>query len=185
MEIDQGIAFIQGSYLRTGSPTEWADLGCGDGFFTGILSGLLKEGSSIYAVDGNQSALRQVRVARSIHLQTVAVDFVKEQWWPGHLLDGILMANSLHYAADQIDFVRRLRTRLKPDGGLLIVEYDTDRSNRWVPYPLSWDGLQRLFGQVGGKAGDAGFGRPRKIHEAPSLYNSAGMYSAWVPASAV
>lgn len=42
-----------------------------------------------------------------------------------------------------------IRRCLKPGGRLLLVEYDTDRGNHWVPYPLScprWEGLAERCG---------------------------------------
>lgn len=63
MQISKGIEFIRNPYLKTTESTEWADLGCGSGFFTGILWGLLKEGSMIHAVDRDEGALAHVRDA--------------------------------------------------------------------------------------------------------------------------
>jgi len=64
-------------------------------------------------------------------------------------LDGIVMANALHFVADQRPVVALLRTYLKPGGRFVLVEYDTDHGNRWVPYPLSypkWENLARASG---------------------------------------
>ena len=203
MQISKGIEFIRNPYLKSTEKTCWADLGCGEGFFTGILSGLLNEGSTIYAVDQDERALVRVRAAvdaaigrvagtgtavetrtgrvvgtvagaaRSIHLHTVALDFVHDEWPFDGPLDGILMANSLHYVGEKGPFISRLKNQLKPDGGLLLVEYDTDRSNPWVPYPVSWQALEKLCHR-------SGFGSVRKIHEGPSRFGRAGIYSAWI-----
>ena len=64
-------------------------------------------------------------------------------------LDGIVMANALHFVADQRPIVALLRTYLKPGGRFVLVEYGTDHGNRWVPYPLSystWENLARASG---------------------------------------
>jgi SAM-dependent methyltransferase len=64
-------------------------------------------------------------------------------------LDGVVMANALHFQRDQAAVVRALRGRLRPGGRLLLVEYNTDRGNHWVPYPLAyptWAALARACG---------------------------------------
>jgi hypothetical protein len=45
--------------------------------------------------------------------------------------------------------LERVKGYLKPDGRLLIVEYNTDRGNLWVPHPLSFTAWQALARKVG------------------------------------
>jgi hypothetical protein len=45
--------------------------------------------------------------------------------------------------------LEQIRGYLKPDGRFLLVEYNTDRGNRWVPHPLSYPGWQQLAQQAG------------------------------------
>ena len=52
---------------------------------------------------------------------------------------------------------------LRPGGRLLLVEYDTDHGNRWVPYPLSYDTWEFL-------AARAGFTATRLLAVHPSRY---------------
>ena len=64
-------------------------------------------------------------------------------------LDGIVAANSIHYIRDQVSLLRRWKTLLKPGGRIIVVEYDTDRGNTWVPYPLSLGALDKLARSAG------------------------------------
>ena len=67
-------------------------------------------------------------------------------------LDGIVMANSLHYVRKKDPVLQLIRSYLKPGGRLLIVEYNADRGNMWVPYPFSyhtWEVLARQNGFSG------------------------------------
>jgi SAM-dependent methyltransferase len=57
------------------------------------------------------------------------------------LLDGILMANAMHYFKDKEAVLRQIHSFLKPIGTFLLVEYNVDSGNPWVPYPL----LSKLF----------------------------------------
>jgi len=54
-----------------------------------------------------------------------------------------------------------------------LVEYNTDKPNPWVPYPVGAHSLELLFA----KAGYASF---TKLHEMPSAYNTGNMYAAMI-----
>lgn len=148
----------------------WADLGCGNGIFTLALAGLLPPQSVIYAMDKNASSLQQIpETYNSVIINKQKGDFVNDKLsFTG--LDGILMANSLHYVKDKIAFLKKVMACLKEDGCFLIVEYDTDTANTWVPYPISFSSLKSLFLQ-------AGFSIVNKLNERPSVYGRANMYS--------
>jgi len=85
-------------------------------------------------------------------------------------LSGILMANSLHYVKDKLTLLGRLRGSMVKDGSFILVEYDMDVSNTWVPYPLLYSTAISLFKQVGFKSF-------KKIAERQSIFNRAKIYS--------
>jgi ubiquinone/menaquinone biosynthesis C-methylase UbiE len=130
----------------------WADLGCGDGVFTYWLHMLLAPGSTIYAVDKDRQALRQMRqhLAESVPeaaVQPVLADFSQPLSLPP--LDGLLLANSLHFINTKETVLSRLAALLKPGGRLLVIEYNTGRGNYAVPYPLAEADFLALAGRVG------------------------------------
>ena len=55
------------------------------------------------------------------------------------------MANAFHYVKDKPAFIEKIKKHLKPSGQMIIVEYDTVRQNRWVPYPISFENLIQTF----------------------------------------
>ena len=59
--------------------------------------------------------------------------------------------------------LRRWRQYLQSDGRLIVVEYDTDLGNRWVPHPLSFAALAPL-------AREAGFAAPSPLGLRPSRF---------------
>jgi ubiquinone/menaquinone biosynthesis C-methylase UbiE len=173
MELQAAIDLINNPFLETESPQIWADLGCGDGTFTTALASLLAPESTIHAVDKNRRALRQLpTVFSDVTIQPLQANFVVDAL-PFNNLDGIMMANSLHYVARQAIFVSQIRKLLKPDGGLLLVEYDTKTSNLWVPYPLAFDRLADLFLP-------AGFTKIQKLNTRNSIYRRGEIYAAWI-----
>ncbi|MEO8711276.1 MAG: methyltransferase domain-containing protein [Parafilimonas sp.] len=150
--------------------TVWADLGCGDGLFTNALSQLLAEESIMYAVDKNKPALNNVFVKDGIKLEKFVLNFAKDDL-PFKDLSGILMTNSFHFVKDKNTFIDKAFTCLNEAGYLLIVEYDRDTANPWVPYPISFKNLEKFFKPYGYTT--------QKLNEMPSRFNGI-IYSAMV-----
>jgi len=148
---------------------DWADLGAGVGTFTLALAQLLSSSATVYAVERDRKALRALRELESTpataRARIIAVDgdFTEELSLPP--LAGVLAANALHFVRRdrQSALLGRLVTLVEPGGRLLLVEYDRERGNEWVPYPISRSLLARL-------AADAGFGAPEFIATSPSLF---------------
>ena len=145
----------------------WADFGAGSGAFTLALSDLIGLGAEIYAIDKDRAGLGRLERSHREHFGTsqnlhlVRADFTGPLSLPP--LDGIVMANSLHYFKDKIKLLRHVQSFLKLNGALLLVEYNADSGNLWVPYPLS-------FETYCGLAPRAGFSEPRLLATVPSRF---------------
>lgn len=152
----------------------WADLGAGSGAFTFALRELIGATANIYAVDKDRASLNELengyqsRFGSSDHLNIIVGDFSRALALPP--LDGILMANSLHFFKDKVSVMKHVKSFLKPKGILLIVEYNVDSGNPWVPYPFSFGTFKKL-------AQGAGFSEPRLLATKPSRFLQ-GFYSA-------
>jgi ubiquinone/menaquinone biosynthesis C-methylase UbiE len=143
--------------LRKGVPQPggaWADLGAGSGAFTLALAELLGPAATVIAVDRDGRALRRLGQAMAtrypaVTLRCVAGDFTRPLDLPP--LDGAVMANALHFVArgEQEGALRRVCGLLRPGGRLIVVEYNTDRGNLWVPHPLTFAAWQRLALRAG------------------------------------
>ncbi|HUG47276.1 MAG TPA: class I SAM-dependent methyltransferase [Candidatus Limnocylindria bacterium] len=135
-----------------GAGPVWADLGSGSGAFTLALADVLGPQAVIHSVDLDKSALRQQAVDMAkrfpdARLVQQLADFSGPLELP--TLDGIVMANSLHFVRDKAQLLQGVLGHLRPGGRLVLVEYDTDQGNPWVPYPLSFRSWQRLAEEVG------------------------------------
>ena len=142
----------------------WADLGAGEGAFTLALAELLGPDAQIVAVDRDAGALRPL----DGRFETRVADFTKPL--DLHDLDGVVMANSLHFVRDKQPVLRSVRSMLKPGGRLIVVEYGTDRGNPWVPYPFSYPRWEEM-------APEAGFKSTTLLKTIPSRWLGS-MYSA-------
>ena len=171
MTVDEAAALIADPRI---DGTAWADLGCGDGTFTLALATLLPQASVIHALDRDAAALRRIPALHSgTSIQTHMGDFTRFPW-PFTGLDGVLMANSLHYVPDQRAWLRACEGALARRR-FLIVEYDTDQANPWVPYPIGKTVLTRVFQ-------DAGYRTIEVLGSRPSIYRRAPLYAALVTA---
>ena len=151
----------------------WADLGSGQGAFTLALADVLGPTGSIYSVDRDARALsiQLQAIARSFPSVTVTpliADFTERLELPP--VDGIVMANSLHFEPDKLAVLRLVATYLRPGGRLVLVEYDADHGNTWVPFPLSFRTWETL-------ATEAGFHETRRLGSVPSRFLGS-IYSA-------
>jgi SAM-dependent methyltransferase len=155
--------------LRDGVPEPggvWADLGSGEGAFTLALADLLGPGGRIYSVDRDRGALDvQARALRArfpaVQVQTRAADFTRPLDLPS--LDGIVMANSLHFVRHPAPVLALLRGYLRPGGRLIVVEYNADHGNMWVPHPFSYPTWVT-------RAEEAGFVDTRLLATIPSRF---------------
>lgn len=145
----------------------WADLGAGSGAFTFALRELVGPTSTIYAVDKDRASLDSLkneyrtRFKNDTNLHLQVEDFSRTTNLP--LLDGILAANSLHYFKDRVKVLQHIKSFLKPNGKLIVIEYNVDSGNPWVPYPFS-------FGSFGKLALQAGFSEPKLLATNPSRF---------------
>jgi SAM-dependent methyltransferase len=144
----------------------WADLGSGTGAFTLALVDALGGCGTVYSVDRDRGALRRQEQTMRAWFPDAAViytegDFTRPLALPP--LDGIVMANALHFVRDQRPVVALLRGYLRPGGRFILVEYDTDRGNHWVPHPLSYPSWEAL-------AHTAGFATTRLLATYPSRF---------------
>ena len=166
MTHEDHVALIRAAVEAAGPGGPWADLGSGGGAFTLALADLLGPGATIYSVDRDRSSLsEQERAMRSrfpaVHVEYVHADFTRPLDLPP--LDGIVMANSLHYVKDKLPLVERIRGYLQPGGRFVLVEYNADHGNPWVPHPLSYPTWEAL-------ADRAGFASTRLIARVPSRF---------------
>ena len=139
MTHEDHVALLRGGIPGPGGV--WADLGSGTGAFTLALADILGPEGTIYSVDVDRRALKeQERIMRS-RFPDVSVHYIDADY-TGPLdlppLDGIIMANSLHFQRDKSRVLRQVRSYLKPSGSLVLVEYNADSGNPWMPFPISY-----------------------------------------------
>jgi ubiquinone/menaquinone biosynthesis C-methylase UbiE len=171
LELSTAITLIKNGLPPSAIPQTWADLGAGSGLFTKALSTLLPDESTIYAIDQETKALNSIVLpSGKILLKKVTIDFANDPIVV-EPLDGVLMANALHFVRDKFAFIGKIKKAVKPSAKIVIVEYDRDTANPWVPYPISYKSLQRL-------AGVSGLGSIAKIGSTPSKFHGADIYSA-------
>jgi len=155
-------------------PGVWADLGSGTGAFTLALADLLGPEGEIYSLDRDAGALRQQQRTMRARFPDVRVHYIvadlsrpatQEAGRPFGMppLDGAVAANLLDFFRDNGPVLGTIHAALKPGGRLLVVEYNADRGNPWVPHPFSYRTWETL-------AARHGFAGTRLMETRPSRY---------------
>lgn len=141
----------------------WADLGAGTGVFTRALAALVGPAGRVIAVDRDARALEAL--LRSVGSAAPIDVLVGDVTEPLALapLDGVVMANVLHFVADAEGVLSRVAALLEPGGRLVLIEYEGRRPSRWVPHPVDSARFMEL-------AAGAGFTPPRVVARRPSLF---------------
>jgi ubiquinone/menaquinone biosynthesis C-methylase UbiE len=153
--------------------TTWLELGSGTGAFTLALAELLGPGGRIQSVDKDRRALAAQEAALrerfpSVRVDQRTADFMRPLGVGG--MDGVLMANALHFVSEKAPVLALVRSYLRPGGTFVLVEYDADRGNHWVPHPISFTTWLAV-------APSAGFSATRSIGRVPSRFLNA-IYAA-------
>jgi ubiquinone/menaquinone biosynthesis C-methylase UbiE len=125
----------------------WADVGAGTGTFTRALRSLLSSNGRIYAIDRDSSAVAALKRLGD-NVIAINADFTKDLSLP-ELVDGMLLANALHFAPNATTVLADLVKLVKPRGRIVIIEYDQRAASRWVPYPIP----SRLWATLAAAAG--------------------------------
>ena len=153
----------------------WADFGAGSGAFTLALRDIAGPDAEIIAIDLDRASLETLRTSMERHfpgtrLHLLQADIAARLTLPP--LDGIVAANAIHYipTRNHVALLQRWKEYLPPEGRLLVVEYDNDSGNRWVPYPMSHAVFQD-------SARAAGFAEPVLLGVRPSRW-LAPIYAA-------
>jgi SAM-dependent methyltransferase len=111
-----------------------ADVGAGSGYYTVRLAKRVGPTGRVFATDIQQEMLdlltKRLARERVNNVELVLATDVDPRL-PAGQLDLILMVDVYHELARPQDVLRRLRTALKPDGRLVLVEFR--KESAWVP----------------------------------------------------
>jgi ubiquinone/menaquinone biosynthesis C-methylase UbiE len=167
MDTTEAVELVATAIPRLGGT--WADFGAGRGTFTRALARLLGPSGRIYAVDRDTEAVEALRRASAkgtAAIIPVLADLMGPFELPGldgTLLDGMLIANTLHFVRDAEGLLARLVARVRPGGRVVLIEYDRRSASRWVPYPIPMTRLPSL-------ARSAGLSTPAVTATRPSAF---------------
>jgi ubiquinone/menaquinone biosynthesis C-methylase UbiE len=157
-----------------GAGRRWLELGAGRGAFTLALADLLGPAGEIVAVDRDRGDLASLAATMGrrfpeTRLTTAVADFSRDL--PVEpVFDGLLAANSLHFVRDPAAVIDDVRPLLRPGARVVVVEYDSDSGNPWVPFPFSYRTWEAI-------AERAGLLETRLIGRVPSRFLGA-IYAA-------
>lgn len=150
----------------TQAETIWADFGSGSGAFTLALAELIQPTGTIFSIDRDGSALQAQENQMQRRFPGVPVHYLNGDYTHPHALpplDGIIAANTLHFQPDPSPGLTLFFSYLKPTGRMILVEYNIDKGNYAVPYPIPYSAWERFARQ-------AGFARTQLLATRPSHF---------------
>ncbi len=152
MNHDDHVALLRGGIETTGGV--WADFGSGTGAFTLALADLIGPTGVIYSIEQDRSALAQQERSMLARFPDTIVhyrpaDFTRPMRDSVPALDGIVMANSLHFHQRPEPIVQLLKSYLHPHGRFILIEYNIEQGNSAVPYPVSFAHWEKLTTRCG------------------------------------
>ena len=158
--------------IRAGVTTPggtWADLGAGSGVFTRALADLVGPAGTVYAVDRQQGRAPDGAPPGWADVIQIRADFAGPLELPP--LDGLLMANALHFVRRPARVLTPLVAHLRPGGTFLLVEYDLTRGSPWIPFPVPLERFRALAPGVGLEGA-------HELARRPSRYGPREIYAA-------
>jgi ubiquinone/menaquinone biosynthesis C-methylase UbiE len=106
---------------------DFADIGCGIGYFTIPAASIIKPTQVIYAIDPSTEMLAEAQ-KRAIEAGIQHIKFVNSTPLdfkiPNSSVDFALVANVFHEITDKESFIRQVKAILKPDGKLAVIEWN-------------------------------------------------------------
>ena len=167
MQVSEAVSLIEKGVNKTASQ-KWLDLGAGDGLFTIALADLIESPSEIIAIDLKPNR-RLTSFSHPFHkVGFVQADFTETKNLPGQV-DGVVMANSLHFVKEKKALLKEISSLLNSRGKLIIIEYDLQKANPWVPFPIRKEECITLLQSCG-------FSNVRLIGERQSSLNGSVIY---------
>lgn len=157
----------------------WADVGAGSGTFSRALAELIGTGGAVIAIDRDERALARLEAHGAESDATIApitaITGDMHELSPLAPLaekgiDGFLFANVLHYTRTPGAVFAQAAALLKPDGQIVVIEYERRMPNPWVPHPLPLARLAEV-------ATRAGLTTPHEVARRASAYHRE-MYCA-------
>ena len=112
-----------------------ADVGAGSGWFTVRAGKRVTETGVVYAVDINPEAIRHIADrAQQEHLHNVKTVLSKPDnpELPPDTVDAVLLLKTYHEVANPIELLRNLRTSLKPNARVGIIDRDGNGEDHGV-----------------------------------------------------
>jgi arsenite methyltransferase len=102
-----------------------ADIGAGGGYFSLRFAEAVGNEGHVFAVDTNPDFLEFIKEsAKEKGLDNVKTVLATEEWLTlPENVDLIFIRNVCHHIPNRVEYFRKLRSSLKPDGRVAIIEY--------------------------------------------------------------
>ena len=113
-----------------------ADVGCGIGYFSVRLAKKVGKSGIVYASDIDRGALaflREKTEAQNIQNLKIIQGKEDDPLLPSSVIDMVLIVNTIHLIDQPSEYLLNLKSCLKPDGYIVIIQWDAGKMDPEAP----------------------------------------------------
>ena len=113
-----------------------ADVGCGIGYFSVRLAKKVDKSGIVYASDIDRGALaflKEKTERQNIRNLKIIHGMEDDPLLPGSAIDMVLIVNTIHLIDQPSEYLSNLKSCLKPDGRVVIVQWDAEKMDSEAP----------------------------------------------------
>lgn len=160
----RSLAASNANLLRVLAPGQSVlDAGCGSGAITHGIASVVGPSGTVTGIDRSEALIQQATATYSDvpNLHFVSGDIL--DYNPGQLFDVITTARTLQWVANPQNLIQKMKTLLKPNGLLCVLDYDHTAIS-WEPQPPA--SMQLFYAQFLKWRSDAGMDNQIALHAA-------------------
>ena len=108
-----------------------ADIGAGGGYYCFRFAAITGDNGRVCAVDINPGYLSYIsKMALKKSLENISVQDVLHA--PQNSIDLVFFRNSLHHIDNRLEYFKKIRTMLKDNGCVTVIDYKEGKHRHWL-----------------------------------------------------
>lgn len=140
--------------MKLSSEDDFADIGCGIGYFTIEAAKIIRKGKKVYALDISEEMLEETK-SRALKENLKNIEFIQTDEYDLKLesesVSYSLAVNVIHEVDDNIRFLNEIKRILKANGKLIVIDFQKTEMEMGPPlqHRISLEEMSEMLKRVG------------------------------------